>query len=944
MSVLHVNPLITDQLPYLHHSRIPFIKKIKTMSTLPRREIRKRAYAFAQEWQGETREQAEAKPFWEAFFTVFGMQRRRIASFEEPVKKLGGQQGFVDLLWKGKLLVEHKSRGKDLDKAYTQALDYFPGLSDEELPRYVLVSDFERFVLHDLDTQNDERFHLNELPDQIHLFDFIAGYEDSPATHEEYALNFKATEQLGQLHDALADSGYDGHPLEVFLVRALFCLFAEDTGIFSHHQFVHYLLNRTAADGSDTAMHLNALFQVLDTPDKKRSKHLSEELAAFPYVNGNLFAERLDMPSFDADMRDQLIASAWFDWSSISPAIFGSLFQHIMGDSKKRRQLGAHYTSEKHILRLIKPLFLEDLQDEFQHLQGLKRNKQKRLIQFQEKLSALHFFDPACGCGNFLIITYRELRRLELHVLREQYGDKPKAHLALSIEPLINLNHFHGIELEEWPARIAEVAMWLTQHQMNREFAQQFGREPDLLPLKTAAHITHGNALQLDWETLLKDSHALKALYILGNPPFIGKNYRSKQQNTDMAQVFSNVKNHKSLDFVTCWFRRAADFIQNTTVKVAFVSTNSICQGEQVAPLWNSLLDKGLYIHFAHRTFAWSSEARGKAAVHVVIIGFAASKANKPRLFEYTDIKGEPEEIQAENINSYLVDAPNAIIENRSKPLCNVPPLTYGNKPVDGGNLLLSPSEKSELLEKEPAAEIWLKPVLGSEEFINNKERWCLWLVGITPKQLRSMPVVMKRIEKVKKMRLNSVDTGANKLAERPTEFRDTKNPKTYILVPRVSSERREYVPMGFFDSNTISTDLNNMIPDAGLYEFGILESKLHMLWLRTVGGHLKSDFRYSAKLVYNNYPWPESPTDKQQQAVEKAAQAVLDAREHYPDSSLADLYDPLTMPADVRKAHNALDKAVEKCYRKEKFSSDEARLSFLFERYQTLIDAQGHA
>ncbi|MEK7991491.1 MAG: DNA methyltransferase, partial [Thiotrichaceae bacterium] len=584
-------------------------------TTLLTKEIRNRAHAFVKEWQGETREHAEAKSFWDDFFQVFGVHRRRIASFEQAVKKGTGKQGFIDLLWKGKLLVEHKSKGKDLDKAYSQALDYFPGLKDEELPRYVLVSDFARFILHDLDTGNCEQFDLSALPDNIHLFDFIAGHEDIEENYQTYKLDLKASELLGKLHDALLESGYDGHPLEVFLVRILFCLFAEDTGIFAKWQFVKYIKSWTAEDGNDTAMHLGQLFQVLDTPEEKRNKHLSEELAAFPYVNGQLFAERLDFPSFDTDMREQMIESAWFDWSSISPAIFGSLFQHIMGDSKARRKLGAHYTSEKHILRLIKPLFLDELYAEFENLQVLKRDKHKKLTAFQKKLSGLYFFDPACGCGNFLIVTYQALRHLELQVLGERHKKTKDTHLNFEIEPLISLDHFYGIELEEWPMRIAEVAMWLTQHQMNREFAQQFGREPDLLPLKTSAQITCGNALELDWQQVVDVSQFKKveALYLLGNPPFVGKSLRTQEQNADMDKLFKNVKNYKSLDYVCCWFYKAAQFIQVHKIKqkVAFVSTNSISQGEQVAPLWNTLLNQGIHIHFAHRTFAWDSEAKG---------------------------------------------------------------------------------------------------------------------------------------------------------------------------------------------------------------------------------------------------------------------------------------------------------------------------------------------
>ncbi|KOR33507.1 methylase, partial [Achromatium sp. WMS3] len=892
------------------------------MPTLNRQEIRNRAYVFIKEWQGETREHAEAQSFWGEFFNIFGVSRRRVASFERPLKKADGTSGRADLLWPGKLLIEHKSAGKNLDKAYQQALNYFPGLKEAELPRYVLVSDFARFSLHDLDNRMRHDFSLVELPDNIHLFDFIAGHEDDEQLqHKDLELNVKASLKLGALYDALKASQYTDHALKIFLVRILFCLFAEDTGIFARHQFVRYLIHHTAGDGSDTDMHLGKLFQVLDTPESQRSPHLSEELAAFPYVNGHLFTERIDMPSFNAEMHEVLIEATWFDWSGISPAIFGSLFQGVM-EKQERRAAGAHYTSEANILRLIGPLFLDELRLEMEHIHKRKSNKQKLLIAFQQKLSQLHFFDPACGCGNFLIVTYRELRRLELWVLREQHGKRQDTHLALDITPLIKLEHFHGIEIDEWPVRIAEVAMWLTQHQMNREFARQFGREPDLLPLKSAAHIINGNALVLDWGEVLGRTEEMAALYLLGNPPFVGKNFRSTAQNAEMMQLFKQVKNYKSLDYVTCWFYKAAQFMQQHPAHTAFVATNSITQGEQVAPLWGTLLALGMQINFAHRTFAWQSEARGKAAVHVVIVGFSPSKLSEEnksqcRLFEYPDIKGEPVEIAATNINPYLVDAPNIVIENRIEPLCNVSIMVYGNKPVDGGHLLLSPQEKADLLQKQPQAEKWLRPLLGAEEFINGKERWCLWLVGISPAELRAMPEVVKRVEGVKQMRLASPKEATKKRAATPHLFGENRHPKeNYILVPSVSSECREYVPIGFFDSNTISTNANLMIPNASIYEFGILESKIHITWMRAVCGRLKSDFRYSAKLVYNNFPWPE-PNAKQKIAVEQAAQAILDIRTPYlkTNNSFADLYDPLTMPADLRKAHQKLDTTVDSCY-----------------------------
>lgn len=660
-----------------------------------------------------------------------------------------------------------------------------------------MVSDFTRFRLYDLESGTQENFTLEQLPDHVHLFDFIAGYEDINNSIEEIDLNIKAAELLATLHDALLETGFDGHRLEILLVRILFCLFAEDTGIFTRHQFINYLLNYTKEDGSDTEMHLAKLFQVLDTSETKRNKNLSDDLYASPYVNGHLFAERIDMPSFDLALRDELIESAYFDWSAISPAIFGSLFQSVM-NKQDRRNLGAHYTSERDILRLIKPLFLDELQKE---CQALRKASKKKLIDFQKRLSSLHFLDPACGCGNFLIVTYRELRRIELTLLERQNSDQTSS--LLSIEPLIRLENFHGIEIEEWPARIAEVAMWLTQHQMNREFAKKFGYEPDLLPLTSAVQIAHDNALQLDWATVISPE---KLDYIIGNPPFVGKNYRSTEQNANMQALFNGVKNYKSLDFVTCWFVKAARFICNTHIQAALVSTNSITMGEQVAPLWKPLIKTGLQINFSHRTFAWESEAKGKAAVHVVIIGFAYQANNHKLLFDYPTIKSEPVARKVTKISPYLIESEPVIIENRTKPLCAVSSMVYGNKPVEGGYLLLLTQEKNELIANEPAAEKWIRPLLGAEEFINGKERWCLWLVGINANELRTMPEVMKRVQGVKEMRLASKKLATVKLADTPTLFGENRQPLSgyYIIVPRVSSERREYVPMGFLDSNTI--------------------------------------------------------------------------------------------------------------------------------------------
>jgi len=923
------NPLTTRNSIHITHQG--------TKMPLSRKEIKNRAYTFAKEWQGETRENAEAKPFWEDFFQVFGITRKRVASFEEPVKKLGTKTGFIDLLWKGKLLVEHKSHGKNLDKAYKQGLDYFVGLKEEELPRYVMVSDFEQFKLYDLESGTQHNFTLDQLPDYVHLFDFIAGYEDISSTIEEIDLNYKAAELLGSLHDTLLDSGYDGHKLEILLVRILFCLFAEDTGIFTRHQFINYLLNYTKEDGSDTEMHLAKMFQVLDTPENQRNKNLSEDLDAFPYVNGHLFAERIDMPSFDVTLRDELIECAYFDWAAISPAIFGSLFQSVM-NKESRRKLGAHYTSERDILRLIKPLFLDELQAELQRVARLKSKRPQQLGNLQQRISNLQFLDPACGCGNFLIITYRELRRLELAILEEQQKDKGNSGSLLAIEPLIRLECFHGIEIEEWPARIAEVAMWLTQHQMNREFAKRFGHEPDLLPLKSAVHIAHGNALQLDWTDVVKPE---QLDYIIGNPPFVGKKEQSKEQKADLLPLLKPIKRSGVLDYVTGWYIKAVEYIQKKpSIQSAFVSTNSICQGEQASVLWEYLFKQGLNINFAHRTFAWESEAKGKAAVHVVIVGFSINNKSIKKLFLYESIKSPPNELTVNHINHYLVDAENIFIEKRTKPISQAPIINKGSEATDFGFLIMNSHEKNELLSKHVEAEKWIKPFIGGAELLKNVERYCLWLVGAEPNEIRKIPEIMERIEKTRIARLNSDKIRTREWAKYPSLFSENRQPnKNYLAIPKVSSERREYLPIGFIKENWIANGSLLVLPNATKYHFGILQSSIHNVWMRTVAGRMKSDYQYSASIVYNNYPWPEVDTQKKQ-AIEKAAQAVLDARSAYPDSTLADLYDPLTMPANLRKAHNTLDKLVEKAYHKSAFKDDAERIKFLFERYQTLIEA----
>jgi type II restriction/modification system DNA methylase subunit YeeA len=938
-------------------------------------EIKARAIEFSKEWKNDFNEHAEAKSFMDAFFNVFGVPRRRVATFETNVIKGDGRQGFIDLLWKNTILIEFKSKGKDLDKAHEQAKGYFPGLRDEELPQYILVSDFERFRLYDLEENSTVEFNLNELANHVKLFGFMIGYQKKVYKEQDPA-NIKAAEKMGKIHDRLKEIGYVGHPLEVYLVRLLFCLFAEDTTIFEKQIFQDYIEQRTNIDGSDLAPRLQELFQVLNTPIEKRFKNIDEQLSEFPYVNGRLFEEILPTASFDSNMRQALLDCCLIDWSKISPAIFGSMFQSVMNPTE-RRNLGAHYTSETNILKLIKPLFLDDLWKEFESLKGNKN----ALAEFHKKISTLKFLDPACGCGNFLIITYRELRLLELEILRTIYKDGQQV-IDISNIIWLDVDMMYGIEYEEFPARIAEVAMWLMDHQMNMLISNEFGKYFARLPLKKAAKIVNGDALKTNWKTLISTEVAtvytdhlnfkvikepvenygtlnvmtksaseinsnaefpihnvterIEYDYILGNPPFIGSKMMKQFQRDEIVKQFNNSEGSGVLDYVTGWYIKAAKYIQGTNTKVAFVSTNSIVQGEQTSILWGQLLNKyQIKIHFAHRTFKWSNEAKGNAAVYCVIVGFANFDTNNKSIFEYENIKGEPHEIKVKNINPYLVDAKDLLITKSSNPICKVPKMRFGNMPLDGGHLLLTDEEKNEFLQKEPNAEKFIKPLISAQEFLNNAKRWCLWLVDVDPSELKQMPEVLKRIDLVRKFRLASVAPSTQKFATTPGLFRDRNQPDSFIVVPRVSSENRKYIPMGFFDKNSIVSDTCMSIPNGNLFHFGVLMSTMHMSWVKSVCGRLKSDFRYSKDIVYNNYPWPENPTAKQIAAIEEKAQKVLDARSLFPNSSLADLYDPLIMPPALVKAHNELDKAVDLAYRPQPFTSEANRMVLLFELHE---------
>ncbi len=889
-------------------------------------EIKDRAVKFSKEWKDTTNEEADAKPFLDAFFDVFGITRKKIGTFEHRVKKLSDADGYIDLLWKGTILVEMKSRGKNLDKAFQQAIDYTHGLKLNELPKYVLVCDFHIFRLYDTEEQTTLSFTLDELVLNVQSFGYLLGYQKKTYKEQDPA-NIKAAELMGKLHDRLEEIGYEGHPLEVYLVRILFCLFAEDTTIFDKQQFQDFIEHRTAEDGSDLASKIQELFQVLNTAKDKRFKNLDEQLNDFPYVNGKLFEEILPMASFDSKMRQALLDCCYIDWSKISPAIFGSMFQSVM-NPKERRNLGAHYTSESNILKLIKPLFLDELWAEFESVKG---NKNK-LPEFHKKISQLKFLDPACGCGNFLVITYRELRLLELEILRAQY----KNQYVTEIESIIwlNVDMMYGIEYEEFPARIAEVAMWLIDHQMNMLISNEFGQYFARLPLKKSAKIVHGDALEVNWEDVVAKN---QLSYIIGNPPFIGSKIMSQFQRNQIIKEFDNSKGCGVLDYVSGWYLKAAKYIQNTKIKTAFVSTNSIVQGEQTSILWGQMINKyDIVIHFAHRTFKWSNEAKGNAAVYCVIVGFANMDSTNKRIYEYEDIKGEAHEIKAKNINPYLVDSKNIFITKRTSPICEVPKMFKGSQPTDGGNFLFTEEEKVTFLEMEPESEKFIKPLISAHEYLNGEKRYCLWLVDAEPSELKKLPNLLNRIEGVRQMRLKSSKQATVNWAAKPTLFTENRQPKTnYILVPSHSSENRTYIPMGFMTKDDILNNSCLSIPNATLFHFGVITSLMHMTWVKSICGRLESRYRYSNEIVYTNYPWPENPSEKQIKTIEEKAQNVLDVRASFLNSSLADLYNPLTMPPALVKAHNELDKAVDAAYSKQAFTSEAKRMEFLFELYE---------
>ena len=888
--------------------------------------IQGNAIAFVTRWKDASNEEAQAQSFTTDFLKVFGIDDpEKTGDFEYKVSLDEGRTGYIDYLWKKKLAIEMKSRGKDLNKAYTQLKEYVFHLPDEDMPDMLMVCDFATIVLHSRTTGEKFSFKTKDLRKHIKRFADIAGYETTRIYENQIDVNVKAAEKMARLHDALKEYGYEGHCLEVYLVRILFCLFADDTGIFPDNSFANYIEN-SREDGSDLSSRLAQLFEILNCSDVIRAKRklLTPTLLQFRYINGGLFAQSLPFADFNAKMRQTLLNCCAFDWNKISPAIFGAMFQGVM-DKKQRRELGAHYTSEENILKLINPLFMDALWREFDRVKAVPA----RLDAFHHKIASLKFLDPACGCGNFLIITYRELRLLELEILKMKTNTGQR-HLDISTMLKVSVEQFYGIEYEDFPCQIAQVGMWLMDHQMNLRVADMFGMYYARLPLTQSATIVHANALRMDWEDVVP---AKELSYILGNPPFVGARIMSAEQKDDLLHVFEDTKNAGNLDYVCCWYKKAVEIMQkNRRISTALVSTNSIAQGEQVAILWKPFFDKGIHIHFAYRTFKWSNEAKGKAAVHCVIVGFGMQKQ--------TDnfIVNNDTRHKAENINGYLIDASNICIESRKKPLCAVPEIGIGNKPIDGGYYLFTEAEKNEFVKKEPLSEKYFRKWLGSEEFINGKVRYCLWLGDCPPSELKSMPECLKRVDAVKKYRLASKSAPTRKLADKPRRFHVENMPTSeYIVIPEVSSENRYYIPLGFLSPDILSSNLVKIIPNATLYHFGILTSSVHMAWMRAVAGRLEMRYRYSKDIVYNNFPWPEAD-GKQKATIEPLAQAVLDARALFPESSLADLYDPLTMPPELLKAHQKLDRAVMKLYGFKANMAEAEVVAKLFERYQRLV------
>ena len=906
-------------------------------------EIRARAAKFADRWQAAAYEKGETQSFYNDFFDVFGVQRRTVARYEQHVAKLDNRSGYIDLFWPGVLIVEQKSAGRDLNKAYEQAGEYFDVLSENERPRYILVSDFQLFILHDLDEREEVSFHLADLPSHVEAFGFILG-QQSRVFRDQDPANIQASELVGRLHDMLDKAGYRGHDLERFLVRVVFCLFADDTGIFEPRDiFYDFIAERTSEDGADLGPWMAQLFQVLDTPEHERTAALDEDLNRFPYVNGALFEGMLRIPSFNSAMRQALLDACLFDWSNISPAIFGALFQSVM-DPQERRAQGAHYTTEKNIMKVIEPLFLDDLRSEFEQLKSRKDTRRgAALRRFLEKLARMRFFDPACGCGNFLIIAYRELRLLELDVLKEIHSKvlaNRQIELSASDLSRINVDQFYGIEISEFPVRIAETALWMMDHIMNNRLSFVFGQTYTRIPLEASPHIVHGDALEMDWADLLPPGDCS---FVFGNPPFGGAKFQSESQRAQVRRIANLGGTGGTLDYVTAWFIRAGEYAAPGT-RIGFVATNSITQGEQVAQLWPLLFKRyGLEIAFAHRTFAWGSDARGKAHVHVVIIGLDRRETvpGRKRLFSYPDINSDPKETCHAVLSPYLFDAgglgdPHLTVREESSPINGMKKLITGTQPLEKGYLTFSNTAKSSFLSREPEAGPYFRPFPGSREFIRGQDRWILHTADIPPQELRELPMVRERLRAVQAFRAKSKRIATRRLADFPRSYGVTVVPEApFLIIPQVSSERREYVPIGWLEPPVIPSEKLRLLPNATLSEFAILTSAMHMAWMRAVTGRLESRYMYSVGIVYNTFPPP--PVNANLSKLAPLAQAILDARAAFPEATLADLYDADLMPPVLRRAHQALDRAVDRLYRRQGFNSESERVNHLFACYERM-------
>ena len=922
-------------------------------------ESRAAAKQFAADWQGRGDEKQETQTFWLALLQkVYGVaEPDKFISFEKTVTVDDTKTGksttkFIDgYIGATRVLIEQKGAKIDLNKGetqsdgsvlspYQQARRYGGYLPANQQPRWIVVCNFREFRIHDMNRPNDtpEVLLLADLEKEYSRLNFLVDTGDENI-RKEMEISLQAGELVGVLYDALLkqyaepESEETLKSLNALCVRLVFCLYAEDAGIFGKRGMFHDYLQAHRAEDRRALINL---FRVLDQKPENRDRYLDEDLAAFPYVNGGLFAdENIEIPRLGDEIIDLLLsrASEDFDWSAISPTIFGAVFESTL-NPETRRSGGMHYTSIENIHKVIDPLFLDDLKAEFEEIRAaaVARTREARLRAFQNKLAGLKFLDPACGSGNFLTETYLSLRRLENRVISELHQGQIVFDLGSPIQ--VSISQFYGIEINDFAVTVAKTALWIAESQMMKETEDVVHMALDFLPLKTNASIIEGNALRMDWESVVPKA---ELNYIMGNPPFVGARLMDATQKSDVNYIFEGWKNAGNLDYVCCWYKKAADLMQATEIRSALVSTNSVSQGESVANLWKPLFDAGVHIDFAHRTFIWDSEAKVKAHVHCVIIGFSIAPNTKPKVL----FTGDRPQI-AGNINGYLIDAENVFVESRNKPICDIPEIGIGNKPIDDGNYLFTETEMREFIVKEPAAEKWFKPWYGSQEFINRKPRYCLWLGNCPPNELRKMPECMKRVEATRQFRLSSKSAGTVKLADKPTHFHVENIPNSdYIVIPKVSSERRRYIPMGLMTPNILASDLVFIIPDASLYHLGVLTSNVHMAWVRAVCGRLKSDYRYSKDVVYNNFPWP-TPTGEQKARIEQTAQAILDARALYPDCSLADLYDEVTMPPELRKAHQANDKTVMQAYGFwGKLNTETACVAELMKMYQKLTEQQ---